>query len=250
MTDFRETALAAIRARRAAGTPLMLWLRDDDAVAPTPALDRLIALTAAEHAPLTLAVIPAPWNEAPTGSALALRLDSAPHVRVAVHGWSHHNHAPEGAKKQELILHRPPVEVHGELREGLHLLRALHGARALPLLVPPWNRIAPELIDGLADDGFTALSTFGPEAVQPGLSIVNTQIDIIDWKDGRVGRPTEAVWAELAEMVAEPRQFIGVLTHHLVHDAQAWALLSDLLAATRLAGAEWVDAERLIATGV
>ncbi|TIS82782.1 MAG: polysaccharide deacetylase, partial [Mesorhizobium sp.] len=35
------------------------WLRDDDAVDPTAALDRLLELTRALEVPLTLAVIPA-----------------------------------------------------------------------------------------------------------------------------------------------------------------------------------------------
>ena len=39
------------------GLTATLWWRDDDAIAPTPALDRL--LDAAGPVPLTLAVIPA-----------------------------------------------------------------------------------------------------------------------------------------------------------------------------------------------
>ncbi len=249
MSDPRNAALAAIAARAAAGHPLRLWLRDDDAVAPGQALDRLLDLTGAAGVPLTLAVIPAPWGEAPTGPALAGRLETAPHVRVAVHGWSHRNHAPEGVKKQELGAHRPLASIHAELRAGLERLTGLHGARALPLLVPPWNRIAPDLLPGLAADGFTALSTFGAEAAVAGLVQVNTQIDIIDWKAGRIGRPAGPVWSEMAALAAGPRRFGGVLTHHLVHDATAWAVLADLIAASTQAGAEWVGVERLIAAG-
>ena len=42
----------------AAGRRLALWLRDDDAVAPSPALDRLSRLAEDFGAPVLLAVIP------------------------------------------------------------------------------------------------------------------------------------------------------------------------------------------------
>ena len=73
------------------------WLRDDDAVEPTVALDRLLGLTGEFAVPVTLAVIPAF-----TGEALARRLEAAPHAAVAVHGWSHKNHAPAGQKNRSL----------------------------------------------------------------------------------------------------------------------------------------------------
>src|SRR5216684_8019215 len=56
---------------RAAGRSATLWWRDDDAVRPTPALDRLLAIAAG--VPLALAVIPGP-----TGAPLAERLVSCP----------------------------------------------------------------------------------------------------------------------------------------------------------------------------
>ncbi len=80
-----------------AGRKADFWLRDDDAVEPTAALDRLLTLTEKYGVPVALAVIPAF-----TGAALAKRLDEAPHAVVAVHGWSHENHAAAGEKKQEL----------------------------------------------------------------------------------------------------------------------------------------------------
>ncbi|TIT57545.1 MAG: polysaccharide deacetylase, partial [Mesorhizobium sp.] len=42
-----------------AGRKAEFWLRDDDAVDPTPALDRLLDLTRQFAVPVTLAVIPA-----------------------------------------------------------------------------------------------------------------------------------------------------------------------------------------------
>ena len=248
-TNPRDVALRALRARAQAGAPLRLWLRDDDAVQPTPALSQLLRMTADRGVDLTLAVIPSPWQQAATGPQLARVLEDHSHVSVAVHGWSHHNHAPASGKKQELGLHRPLEEIRHELRSGLQHLQALHGRRALPLLVPPWNRIAPELVTTLAEDGFTALSTFGTEralsGLVPRLSVVNTHLDIIDWHGSRGGRPADAVWSELADLALSGREFAGVLSHHLVHDHAAWDLLEDLIGATTSAGGEWCPVQAL-----
>ncbi|TGT79958.1 polysaccharide deacetylase, partial [Mesorhizobium sp. M8A.F.Ca.ET.161.01.1.1] len=80
-----------------AGRKADFWLRDDDAVDPTPALDRLLDLTDEFAVPVTLAVIPALTDE-----KLVAQLDGAPHATVAIHGWAHRNHAPGDQKKQEL----------------------------------------------------------------------------------------------------------------------------------------------------
>ncbi|TIU25023.1 MAG: polysaccharide deacetylase, partial [Mesorhizobium sp.] len=88
--------------RQRADRKAEFWLRDDDAVDPTPALDRLLDLTGEFAVPVTLAVIPALTDE-----KLVARLDEAPHATVAIHGWTHRNHAPEDQKKQELGAHRP-----------------------------------------------------------------------------------------------------------------------------------------------
>ncbi len=72
-----------------AGESVDFWLRDDDAVEPTTALHRLLDLTDRFSVPVTLAVIPAGTDE-----RLSRCLADRPLVDVAVHGWSHQNHAP------------------------------------------------------------------------------------------------------------------------------------------------------------
>ena len=74
---------------RDAGLTPRIWLRDDDAIEPTPALDRLLALANAYRAPVLLAIIPKP---AEPGSRRASRRRSL--VTPAVHGYAHRNHAP------------------------------------------------------------------------------------------------------------------------------------------------------------
>ncbi|MDQ0511799.1 glycosyltransferase [Ancylobacter amanitiformis] len=225
-----ETTLA--RARKA-GRPLAFWWRDDDAIAPTPALDTLLAARARWAVPLSLAVIPARATP-----ALAERLAGEAQVDVLVHGWAHVNHAPAGEKKAEFGAHRPRASMIADIAAGRARLDALFGARALPVFVPPWNRIAPELAEGLPALGIAALSTYKrrpPDGPAAPLRL-NTHWDPIDWRaggglaeeagllDGLVRRIEE----ELASQpdVLEP---IGLLTHHLVHDGWIDRFLGEVM---------------------
>lgn len=206
-----------------------LWLRDDDAVEPTAALDRLLDLTGRHGVPVTLAVIPEH-----TGAALAARLDDAPHARVVVHGWSHRNYAPAREKKQELGAHRGEAVVLAELKAGFDKLQGLHAPRFTPMLVPPWNRIVASLPPRLGAVGFTALSTFGKEKDGAPIPLVNTHVDVMDWHGTHGGRPAPDLFAELTAWIVRPDAppQIGVLTHHLVHDEAVWSFLENLFALT------------------
>lgn len=222
VTHFRNT----LERLAESGDRVRLWLRDDDAVDPTPALDRLLALSARYAVPVTLAVIPEN-----TGDALAKRLETVAQARVAVHGWSHRNHAMDGEKKQELDGHRPAEAVHAELKAGFEKLAVLHPARFTPMLVPPWNRIAPTL---MPVPGYEALSVFGPEKPGSLMRVVNTHVDVMDWHGTRGGRPADELFAELAGWLDRKDRppAIGVLTHHLVHDEAVWEFLDRLFAET------------------
>jgi peptidoglycan/xylan/chitin deacetylase (PgdA/CDA1 family) len=228
---------------KAAGRSADFWLRDDDAVEPTAPLDRLLALTGDFGIPVTLAVIPAFTDE-----ALVRRLALAPHAAVAVHGWSHRNYAPEGRKRQELGSHRPRGVVLDELSRGLSHLTRLHGDRAIPMLVPPWNRIDAGLLPDLRAIGFTALSVYGPAKPAP-LSVINTNVDLMDWHGTRGCRDHGAL---VRDIVGElDRSFasgepVGLLTHHLVHDEAAWAFLNGLFEVTAGRACHWHSARELI----
>lgn len=229
MTEAFAPLMRELDRWQAAGRVADFWLRDDDATEPTPALDRLLALSAEHGAPVTLAVIPEP-----TGEVLVQRLASAPLAEVAVHGWAHVNHAPPSEKKQELGGHRPASIVLGQLRQGFGKLHVLHGARFVPLLVPPWNRIDRALIPELSGLGFRALSVFGREG-DGSMPLLNTHVDLIDWHGTRGGRPAGILVAEIVarlQAMETAGGIMGFLTHHLVHDAAAWDFCAALLAAT------------------
>jgi hypothetical protein len=229
-------------ARRAdIGKPMQLWLRDDDATEPTAELDHLLALTAAHVVPVLLAVIPSL-----TGEALSARLTDESHASVAVHGWAHKNHASSGEKNQELGAHRPDEQVVAELGAGFEILATLHAERFVPMLVPPWNRIAPAVVAGLPALGFEALSVFGPEKPAP-LKMLNTHVDIIDWRGTRGGRPVDMVIADLIRVSQSRDGPIGLLTHHLVHDSAAWEVMAMIFEATPpQSGCSWHSAGDLL----
>ncbi len=235
----KSRLLEALDKAATAGNRVQFWLRDDDAVEPTPALDNLLALTKAYSVPVMLAVIPED-----TGTSLSERLADEPYARVAVHGWSHRNYAPPGEKKQELGRHRPAETVLGELQAGFAKLSWLHGSRFRPMLVPPWNRINDDLLPSLGSLGFASLSVFGLERSASPIHLVNTHVDLMDWRGTRGCRPAEVLFGELADWIVRDDRppVIGVLTHHLVHDEAVWSFLDQLFEATsRHPGCAWID---------
>jgi hypothetical protein len=221
---------------QAAGRTATFWWRDDDAVTTTPALDRLLAL--AGDVPIALAVIP---GQAQAG--LGARLAHAPAVAVLQHGWSHTNHAPAGARKSELGADRPLNQRLHELALGRERQHSLFGPRALGVLVPPWNRIGPDLVPRLPEVGIAGLSLAGArQAAAPaaGLRAVNVHADLVNWHGGRgfVGE-TAALGLVLRHLRSrflasvDAQEPTGILTHHLVQDAPADQFLRRFVATVR-----------------
>lgn len=224
-----------ILAQRA--SPLHLWLRDDDATVPSPALDTLLGLTAAFAVPVTLAVIPGLTRNDLTMPA---------HASPVIHGWKHVNHAPPPEKKQELGPHRKLEDVAGDLTTALARMTALYGGRLVRILVPPWNRIRPDILPYLPALGFEALSAYGAAPPRPPLPVVNTQVDLIDWRGTRSCRDQASLIGELLAQ-AETSGPVGILAHHLVHDAAAWTFLEKLFSLTRqFQNVRWMSARDLV----
>lgn len=219
-----STLRRALDAKAAIGEHVNFWLRDDDAVEPCEPLSQLIALCESEEAPLTLAVIPEH-----TGDALVHRLASTERVSVAVHGWSHTNHAPQGGKKCELGDDRPIHQVLAELERGFAKLAELHGSRFVPLLVPPWNRISEGVLNQLHALGFAGVSTFGAEKTSD-IKMINTHVDVIYTKGGNGVRESTELVADIVEQLQAGKSTIGILTHHLVHTSTTWIFLQQALA--------------------
>ena len=214
------------------GRRLRLWLRDDDAVAPSPALDRLAGLSERFALPVLLAVIPML-----TEPALAAALRATPSLLPCQHGCKHRNHAAAGMKKSEFGTGRPRAEAAADIAAGRQRLGDLLGASVLPVFVPPWNRIDPDLARALPEFGFTGLSCFrGFGLGGDGPTLVNSDTDVMDWHGGRIGRSLQALALEIRDQLAARRQqpegtdTLGLLLHHRDHDETAWAALQALLA--------------------
>ena len=227
-----------------------LWLRDDDAVAHTPALDHLLQV--ALELPIALAVIPARAE-----AGLAERISREPACAVLQHGYAHVNHAPAGARKSEYGADRPRDVMLDELRVGRARLAELFGSRLLPVLAPPWNRLADELTVALPLIGITGVSGFRSTVeTSPGPRRIDTHIDPIDWRNGRGHRGDPAILGILVDELrlrrcaADPTMGpIGLLTHHLVTDAAGWRFIERLVAQTRSHPAIcWRSAAELFAT--
>lgn len=233
----------------AAGLAPRFWLRDDDAVEPTPALERLIAFARRRGVPVLLAVVPSRATR-----ALADRLADEPLVRPCQHGIAHRNHAPDGRPSLELGGMQRAEDILSDLAAGRARLLDLFGDRLSGILVPPWNRIAPEVAAQLHALGFTGLSTWSWQRKGTSLPELNTQVDVMDWAGGHRGRDLAWTAGELLRRLVQARDRggapLGILTHHLVHDERAWATLDELV--TWLAegrGLAFDSADDLIAAG-
>ncbi len=234
MTDWTSLK-TELRHWQDAGLTLPFWWRDDDAVSDTPALHQLTKMAQNAGLPVHLAVIPAHAD----ATLAAMIADTTTLIPVA-HGWSHDNHAPASEKKAEFGAHRPLDVLQGEARNGLSRLQTLFGPRVPPLFVPPWNRIAPDLLPHLPGCGFHTVSTFTPRAQvhpAPGLTQINTHIDPINWRSGGGLVDEGALIVHITTLLQDRRagrtdatEPLGLLTHHLVHDAEIWSFCARLVA--------------------
>lgn len=211
--------------------PVRFWWRDDDAGRAHPRLDRLLGLARTLELPLALAVVPA-WLE----PAVAAAILATPEAAVLQHGWAHADHARPGERKIELGGAADRAELAACLREGSRRLVEAFGRRALPVLVPPWNRIAPDVVGMLPGLGFRVLSVWDEGDLGPmpaGLARLDVHVDPIDWRRGRRWMGLAAFARLLADRIAAADRPIGLVTHHLVTDESAWAELERVLRVLR-----------------
>lgn len=236
------------------GRTACFWWRDDDAVAATPALDRLLGLHRKTAIPLALAIIPARAE-----ASLAGRLAGETNIAALQHGYAHSNHAASPEKKSEFPPSRPLSERLGDMQDGHILMARDFGPWLLPVFVPPWNRLAPDCLPAMAGQGYAAVSAFQARSdywAAPGLAALNTHIDPIDWhgndNSAAVERALAAACTHLRAMrlALQPLQPLGLLTHHLRHDEIVWGFAADFLSRTAVHSAVcWLDARAALEIG-
>ncbi|WP_374658226.1 polysaccharide deacetylase [Phenylobacterium sp.] len=246
-----SSGLALIRLRlelarwRRAGRRAQFWWRDDDVRWRTPHLERLLQIAEKHHAPLTLAAIPDPANFELQGC-----LERAP-VELVQHGVDHQNRRQGPAAGE--FPHDWPLE---RLIKEITTSRVHLPPRALPIFVPPWNDIHPQLPAALAACGFTGWSAWpGAVPTEDGPPRIDAHIDLLRWRGGARFRGSGKMLTTIRQALAERRRQegwarpVGLLTHHLDHDEPAWAFLDGLLGELRTHPAvEWRPLSALLAS--
>jgi len=227
---------------RDAGRIADFWWRDDDAAKPSPPLTRLLELSAKSAVPLGLAVVP---------------LEAAPEIfsglkaRVLMHGTDHRNRAAPGEKKTEFAAAESDADAVARLCRARERLAVQAGKCFVPALAPPWNRFKQSLAARLPEASLYGLSGYGPRnkaEAAAGVRQVNTHVDIIDWRGTRGFVGEEAALRMAVKHLASRRtgevdasEPTGWLTHHALHDRDAWKFLEGLFERTTARGARWID---------
>ena len=225
MSEAVDTLATHLDRRAEDGRALELWWRDDDLETPTDAL--ALCLEA-----LADAGIDAAFAAIPTGlTPAAVEALSGTGAVLFVHGWAHTNHAPAGEKKAEFGATRPRADRLSEIERGWARLKEIGGDRALACFVPPWNRIAEDLLPALDATGIAALSAFASPkrpALPASVPRLDTHIDLIDWRGTGKPIPAETLASEIIhhDGVDGP---VGILSHHRVTDRGAWKAWQPIL---------------------
>jgi len=211
-------------------SPVQFWWRDDDAVANSGALQRLLMLADQFTIPVHLAVIP---DLLQTSLNVINKTQHRTHCYVLQHGYAHQNYALEGQRKIELGGSQNVPELLQKLAQGQQILKSQFGEQYLNILVPPWNRIADEIARELPDMGYAQLSIFGVKEQAETDFNLNVHIDIIDWQQ-RCFAGEELIITNIISHLRNKRlaslsgniKPCGLMTHHLKHDLNCWLFIS------------------------
>ncbi len=178
---------------------------------------------------MTLAVVPSGRV-----TALADRIRATPGVSVAQHGTDHVNRRPAGQSPNEYPPDMSAVEVGAAIAFARQRMAA---AGMAPLAyVPPWNQVDRTLLEALRGVGYRTYSAAADHQAAADLIQIGAQLDIMRWGQGRPRFLGEArILDRLRRRLRTARrsaQFhhpVGLLTHHLAHDAAAWRFLETFL---------------------
>ena len=211
-----------------AGFRPTLWWRDDDARGPAPALSRLLEI--ADGRPLALAIVPE-HDLAP----LARKLSGAENVTISQHGVDHCNRREPSEPDGEYAVGTSASEISASVGQGR---RRMADAGLIPAFyTPPWNRTDGELVTALPAAGFTKLSAWGAFSAREGsLDRLDAHVDLLRWSPRPRFRGRARFYRALTQQLRRRRKAvawqepIGLLTHHLDHDDDAWRFLTAFMA--------------------
>ncbi|MDX2320192.1 MAG: hypothetical protein QNK26_06275 [Moritella sp.] len=231
-------------------SPVQFWWRDDDAVANSGALQRLLMLAAQFQIPVHLAVIP---ESLQASLSVINKVQHSANCYVLQHGYDHRSYALEGQRKIELGGSQDIPSLLKKLALGQQLLKSRFGEQYLNILVPPWNRIADEVASQLPAMDYTQLSVLGSKKQAESDFNLNVHIDIIDWKQ-RCFAGEDAILTKIISHLREQRlagldrniKPCGFMTHHLDHDLNSWLFISQFFQfCQQQENVEWLSGQQL-----
>jgi peptidoglycan/xylan/chitin deacetylase (PgdA/CDA1 family) len=212
------------------GRQLNVFFRDDDIDEDEATLHSLLDAFAENAAPLCLAVIPAKLKHE---TVKRLHAQPAELVELHQHGWQHVNHETEG-RKCEFGVSRNFEQQLNDIARGQARMDEAFGARWMRAFTPPWNRCTDATREALHALGFAVLSQDGGHTRATGYQFreISISIDLHRWKGEPAMKSPESFLAEAAGQIAE-RDTLGVLMHHKVMDATAFAFVREWVATLR-----------------
>jgi hypothetical protein len=226
------------------GTPIQIWLRDDDGHMPCNQFTTLMRICAEFSLAPTLCLVPGRMTP---GFPDLVRRQSGSWF-VAQHGFVHANHEPTG-RPSEFGANRASAAAAADIQEGRRILERTFDDRFLKVFVPPWNSISPaitQLLPALGFVGLSASATKDADRNVDGLCMADAHVDLMNWSTHR-GKEPDDVFHRLRLVFEQKRtgtlglsEPVGLLTHHIAMDRTAWNTLACVAEILAVAHARWL----------
>lgn len=219
--------------RPADAEPLHFFLRDDDSDADHENLRELFDVSLACGVPINLEVIPGTLTEAGIRLLSDHKRFTPDLVELNQHGWQHTNHEPTG-RKCEFGPSRSYEQQYADIAQGKALLEAAFEELFTPVFTPPWNRCTADTFRALQALGFVGFSGLrnGPALSGYALHDLSVTLDLYRWKAEAAMKAPARFVEELITQLGSG-DAVGLLLHHKVMNADAFAFLDGLLATLR-----------------
>lgn len=217
-----EMALSKLKASERI---INVFFRNDDVDVDEPALRQLLATFTELKAPLNLEVIPGRLME--TCVAL-LKEYSRSQFELHQHGWQHISHETVD-RKCEFGASRSYEQQLNDIARGQQRMNEAFGQSWSRVFTPPWNRCTEETYRALDQLGFEGLSKDSSKPLVTGYRFreISVTFDLYRWKGEPAMKSPENVFGELAVQVRK-LDTVGIMLHHKVMDAVAFAFLQQL----------------------
>ena len=232
------------------GLKVRFWVRDDDACEMSSSLAHLHEFATRHDITIGLAAIPSKIHP----SLPQFMKDEGRRFHPMCHGWQHINYAPAGHKPSEFGNERPMSLLIQDAQWALSTFRKFFPNPDV-VFVPPFGQISRAMIKALPGIGFAGLSA-GPGWFErkklrlssctvriPRVNIaswsviprLDVQIDPIDWQQ-RTAHSADTICEAIVRCLRLRRMGflpsdtpVGLVTHHVDHDAKVWEICDDVL---------------------